>query len=218
MCNWIISLCTWNQQKTVNQQSPILFFWKDYTSVTIPLGNHLRQWVKNCHLHKARFPVQEQGVYLPIQRTLINIRFNKILSQSSNSQLPISQFQHKEQSDIVKHRQINPKTCNLNVAIWASNPIVEYLSSSNLLHCPLRRVPNQPLILAFGFYPDGRNSPRRDPNPQCCCHCSVAQVCLTLGHPIAYNMPGFPVLHYLLGFAQTCFCWVGDAIQQSNPL
>ena len=162
---------------------------------------------KTLHrLHKARFPVQEQGVYLPIQRTLINIRFNNILSQSSNSQLPISQFQHKEQSDIVKHRQINPKTCNLNVAIWGSNPIVEYLSSSNLLHCPLRRVPNQLLILAFGFYPDGRNSPRRDPNPQCCCHCSVAQVCLTLGHPIDYNMPGFPVLHYLLGFAQTCFC------------
>ena len=54
-----------------------------------------KAWVKKLHhLHKARFPVQEQGIYLPIQRTLINNRFNKILSQSSNSQLPISQSWH----------------------------------------------------------------------------------------------------------------------------
>ena len=32
------------------------------------------------------------------------------------------------------------------------------------------------------------------------------------------NMPGFPVLHSLLEFAQTHVHWVGDAIQPSHPL
>ena len=32
------------------------------------------------------------------------------------------------------------------------------------------------------------------------------------------STPGFPVLHYLLEFAQTRVHWVGDAIQPSNPL
>ena len=31
-------------------------------------------------------------------------------------------------------------------------------------------------------------------------------------------MPGSPVLHYLLEFAQTRVHWVGDAIQPSHPL
>ena len=34
----------------------------------------------------------------------------------------------------------------------------------------------------------------------------------------ACSMPGFPVLHYLLEFAQTHVCWVGDAIQPSHLL
>ena len=33
--------------------------------------------------------------------------------------------------------------------------------------------------------------------------CSVAQSCLTLCDPMDCSMPGFPVLHYLLEFAQT---------------
>ena len=32
------------------------------------------------------------------------------------------------------------------------------------------------------------------------------------------SMPGFPVLHYLLAFAQIHVCWVGDPIQLSHPL
>ena len=31
------------------------------------------------------------------------------------------------------------------------------------------------------------------------------------------RLPGFPVLHYLLKFAQTCVHWVGDSIQPSYP-
>ena len=39
----------------------------------------------------------------------------------------------------------------------------------------------------------------------CVCEycCSFAKLCLTLCNPIEYSMPGFPVLHYLLEFAQT---------------
>ena len=36
-----------------------------------------------------------------------------------------------------------------------------------------------------------------------CCCCSVAKLCPTLRNPMDCSMPGFPVLHYLLEFAQT---------------
>ena len=36
-----------------------------------------------------------------------------------------------------------------------------------------------------------------------CCCCSVAKLCLILFGPMDCNMPGFPVLQYLLEFAQT---------------
>ena len=48
--------------------------------------------------------------------------------------------------------------------------------------------------------------------------CSVAQSCLTLCGPMDCSMPGFPVLHYLLEFAQNQVHWVGNAIQSSHPL
>ena len=42
--------------------------------------------------------------------------------------------------------------------------------------------------------------------------------CPTLCNPMDCSMPGFPLLHYLLEFAQTHVCWVHDAIQPSHPL
>ena len=48
--------------------------------------------------------------------------------------------------------------------------------------------------------------------------CSVALLCLTLCDSMDFSTPGFPVLHYLLEFAQTHVHWVGDAIQPSHPL
>ena len=52
-----------------------------------------------------------------------------------------------------------------------------------------------------------------------CCHCSAAKSCMTLFDPMDCNIPGFPVLHYLLEFAQTHVHWVVcDAIQPSHPL
>ena len=46
----------------------------------------------------------------------------------------------------------------------------------------------------------------------CCCCCSVAQLCLTPRNAMDCSMPDFPVLHYLLEFAQTRVHWVDDAI------
>ena len=51
-----------------------------------------------------------------------------------------------------------------------------------------------------------------------CCCCSVTQSCPTLCDPMDYSTPSFPVLCYLLGFAQTHVHWVDDAIQPSRPL
>ena len=48
--------------------------------------------------------------------------------------------------------------------------------------------------------------------------CSVAQSCQTLCNPMECSMPGFPVLHNLLEFAQTHVHWVVDVIQPSGPL
>ena len=46
--------------------------------------------------------------------------------------------------------------------------------------------------------------------------CSVAKSCLTLCDPMDCSIPGFPVLHYLLEFAQIHMHWVSDSM--SNHL
>ena len=48
--------------------------------------------------------------------------------------------------------------------------------------------------------------------------CSVTKSRLTLRYPMNCSMPGFPVLHYLLEFAQIHIHWVSDAIQPFHPL
>ena len=50
----------------------------------------------------------------------------------------------------------------------------------------------------------------------CCCCCSAAQSCPALCNPMECSMPGFPVLHYLMEFAETHVRWVDDAIQPSQ--
>ena len=70
----------------------------------------------------------------------------------------------------------------------------------------------------FSFY----NSPhlffewRRNGREDNCC--SVTKSCPTLYDPMDCSTLGFPVLNYLLEFAQIYVHWVGDAIQQSHPL
>ena len=51
-----------------------------------------------------------------------------------------------------------------------------------------------------------------------CCGCSVVKSCPTLCDPMNCSMPGFPVLHHLLEFAQTPVHWVSDTMQPSRPL
>ena len=51
-----------------------------------------------------------------------------------------------------------------------------------------------------------------------CCCCWVSQSRPTLCNPMDCNIPGFPVLHYLLEFVQTYVHWVGEAIQPSHLL
>ena len=46
----------------------------------------------------------------------------------------------------------------------------------------------------------------------------VVQSCPTLSDPMNCSTPGFPLLLYLLEFAQTHVHWVGDTIQPSHPL
>ena len=53
---------------------------------------------------------------------------------------------------------------------------------------------------------------------KCSCCCSVAKSYLTLCDPVDCSTPGFPVLHYLLEFAQAHVYWVSDAVQPSYPL
>ena len=45
--------------------------------------------------------------------------------------------------------------------------------------------------------------------------CSVTQLCLTLCNPMDCSTPAFPVLQYVLEFAQTHVHWIDDAIQPS---
>ena len=52
----------------------------------------------------------------------------------------------------------------------------------------------------------------------CCYCCSVTKLCLTLCNPMDYSTPGFPVLHNLLGLAQTHVHWINGAIQPAHPL
>ena len=53
-------------------------------------------------------------------------------------------------------------------------------------------------------------------NKYCCC--SVTKLCLILCNSMDCSTPGFPVIQYLLEFAQTRFHWVNDAIHPSHPL
>ena len=64
--------------------------------------------------------------------------------------------------------------------------------------------------------------PRPEPNPEIegnfWCYCLVTKSCPTLCNPMDCSMAGFPVLHYLLEFAQIPVHWFSDSIQPSPPL
>ena len=76
-----------------------------------------------------------------------------------------------------------------------------------VIDCLLRRTRERFLNNGLFQYIDG----------DCCCH-SVAKSCPALCDPIDCNVTIFPVLSYLLEFAQTHVLWVGEAIQPSHPV
>ena len=69
----------------------------------------------------------------------------------------------------------------------------------------------------FSVYYTLLRNPCLSPNLRNTCCFSVAVISDSLG-PMDCRTPCFPVLHYLLEFAQTHVHWVGDAIQPSHPL
>ena len=68
-------------------------------------------------------------------------------------------------------------------------------------HCPISYLQWKPVSVAT-----------------CCYCCSVTKSCPTPCNPMDCSMPCFPVLHYLLKFAQIHVPWVDDAIQPYHPL
>ena len=50
------------------------------------------------------------------------------------------------------------------------------------------------------------------------CSCSVTKLHPRLHNPMDYNMPGFPILHYLPEFIQAHVHWADDAIQPPYPV
>ena len=73
------------------------------------------------------------------------------------------------------------------------------------------------LELRVGNWVNASENHYEIPSHTHCC-CSVTQSFLTFCDPMDFSTPGFPVLHYLLEFAQTHVHWVGNAIQPSPPL
>ena len=97
---------------------------------------------------------------------------------------------------------------------------------------PIRSIPNKTLFLHFCFrvLPQKSDHLRENPGKH---HqhlllilsqlsdlqfSSVTESCPTFCEPVDWSMPGFPVHHQPLEFAQTHAHRVGDAIQPSHPL
>ena len=72
-------------------------------------------------------------------------------------------------------------------------------------------------MLDFGLFASTVTITLKEP---CLCTVVVSQsLCpVWLCDPLNCSIPGFPVLHRLPEFAQTCVHWAGDAIQPSRPL
>ena len=94
--------------------------------------------------------------------------------------------------------------CSINVLVWVR------------IFCLVHSVLSLVGFLLLWFWYCFCLLPVAEILASCCC--SVAKPYLNLCSPMNCNTPGFPVLHYLLEFAQTHVHWVGDAIQPSHPL
>ena len=108
--------------------------------------------------------------------------------------------------------------CTLFVSV--TKPI--FKTCTNLLpaqrNIKFNSVYAQTLTLSWlHFLLDKSDFPKKIFNERRCCY-SFAKMCPSLCDPIDYSMPGSPVLHYLLEFAQIHVHWISDAIQPFHPL
>ena len=86
-------------------------------------------------------------------------------------------------------------------------------------HLHYQSITGTPLQSLTSFYPLSNKWSKPPPSLLCIITVSsVAQSCPTLCNPVDFSMPGLPVHHQLLKFAQTHVRWVSDAIQPSHPL
>ena len=83
--------------------------------------------------------------------------------------------------------------------------LLSLIQSVTSLPCPLVPVPYTSCCTVLLYFLRCQFSP-------------VTQSSPTLCDPVDCSMPGLPVHHQLLDFAQTHVHWVGDAIQPSHPL
>ena len=130
------------------------------------------------------------------------------LKQKSNFSLPLFLFYLNPQwtrwSNPALLRVIFMHSINSNVCFYPTFQVWHNLASACCHFFDL--------ILLTTVFPDFLFFP-----PHCRCGWSVAKLCPTLWLT-GCSTPGFPVLHYLLKFAQTHVHWLGDAIQPSHPL
>ena len=99
--------------------------------------------------------------------------------------------------------------------LWAE---ATWEHSKKVVVCKSKRVTHASTLISDFHPPDvWENKFLLFKPPRLFVFCSVAQSFPTLCDPMDCSTPAFPVLHYLLWFAQTHVHWVGDAIQPTHP-
>ena len=101
------------------------------------------------------------------------------------------------------------------LGVWCGSfRVLRFFSSSSLMFA--FSAINFPFSTALAESYRHKHSSFISHSVQCCWW--VTKSCPTLCNPMNCSTPGFPVLHYLLEFAQTHVHWVGDAVQLFHPL
>ena len=78
--------------------------------------------------------------------------------------------------------------------------------------------PVSPVLMGRFFTAESPGKPKRSLPHFYYIISSVSLSCPTLCKPMDCSIPGLPVPHHLLEFAQVHVHWIGDAVQSSHPL
>ena len=113
---------------------------------------------------------------------------------------------------------------NAEENIFISHPFLDSLSFISILFafCPCAGVDRMlsPILLLWhhGHWPARLLCPWDFPGKSTSCYCSIARTCLTLCDSVDCSIPGLPVPHHLLEYAQVHVHCISNAIQPSHPL